>query len=176
MFTIEPKDRFGNTLQYSVEGANLDFVVSVSLSPSCYHADHISEQYINDGTWQVSYTVEDGCGRELEQAQVSILLDGAEVLVESSQGKTSVGPTTVYNLQLYTDESLTSAAKVALMFFGVLGLVIAIIFHVLIHHWRETNVIKFSQRRFVHVIMAGAMLSFGDVIVRGLDASDTSCV
>jgi hypothetical protein len=175
-FTIVPKDRFGNALQYSVEGSNLVFVVSITPVPACYKADNLIQQYTSDGTWQVSYTVEGGCGGELEQAQVSVLLDGSEILVEDSQGTTTVGPTTVYNMQLYTDESLSNAAKIALIILGALGLATAIVFHAMIHHWRETNVIKFSQRRFVHVIMAGAMLSFGDVIVRGLDASDTSCM
>ena len=163
-------------MQYSVDAANLEYLVTITLFPSCYHVRDFEQYYDSEGLWQVSYTVEGSCGEDLQRALVSILLAGTEILTEGNHGEIQYGPTTVFNTQVYEDESLDRAAKAALIVLGALGLGIGVLFHILIHHWRNTNVIKFSQRRFLHVIIAGAMLSFCDVIARGLDASDTTCM
>ena len=132
--------------------------------------------YDSTATWNIDYIVTGSCSRSLRGVEISILYNGVEICAQPLDGTLTQGPTTVYATEVRKDNNVQLKTRTFLRVLGWLGVGVLCVFQALAYYWRDTNVIKFSQRKFLHVVLFGASMSYAFVITLGFLPSDTWCV
>ncbi len=183
IFYVRPKDNRGNPVQLAdLQVDSIQVKIEYGLEGS-YSGDMKVEYKVralqSEGELEVTYNIVGDLKEDLVnkiRVTVTESKSGDYVMINSGGGTSSpVNNVVVQQTERTLEYKINPAMKAALIAESVFLLALTIIFAGLVKYWEMENAIRFSQRKFLYIILIGMSLLYLSFLFLLIPSNNTIC-
>ncbi|GMI39468.1 hypothetical protein TeGR_g3316, partial [Tetraparma gracilis] len=177
VFYVQPKDYRNNVIEVSALTSDMIEVQVVGGSVGDVVTIETEVVLESDGRWKVSYKVLSELGEDdYYRVRVSVKVQGLYAKFVSGEGEeTSVKNYLVQQSSRIIEFKISMTLKVLMLLECAFLLLATLACAGLIRYWQGENAIKFSQRRFLNIILVGMFLLYLAFLLLLVGGGDIVC-